>query len=163
MKEIGFWIIVAVYIIILVLMSAYAHAADTTINYKGMPVQSAISPSISAYGSDMCRSGVSGAANTGVVSISGGMTIIDDNCEKIRLARVLNDLGLKVAAVSLLCQDDRVFKSMLQAGSPCPVGGAIGDAAKKAWKELRPEVFEELYGKNTKILPTPNMFNNNKE
>ena len=124
--------------------------ADTTIRYKGM-TPSAFAPSISAYGSDMCRSGVSGGANTGMISISGGATIVDENCEKIRLARVLNDLNLKVAAVSLLCQDERVFAAMLQSGSPCPIRGSIGDAAERAWFDLKPEVFEKLYGKNFTI------------
>lgn len=123
-------------------------AADTTIKYSGMPVPSAMSPSISAFSNDMCKSGVSGGANTGVISISGGATITDENCERIKLAKVMNDLGLKVAAVGILCQDDRVFEAMLQAGSACPIAGSISDAALQAWFELRPEVFERLYGKD---------------
>ena len=55
----------------------HAHADTTTINQKGMPVPSAMAPSISGFSNDMCRSGVSGGANTGVLSISGGMTIVD--------------------------------------------------------------------------------------
>jgi len=125
-----------------------AFAADTTIKYSGMPVPSAMSPSISAFSNDMCKSGVSGGANTGVISISGGATITDENCERIKLAKVMNDLGLKVAAVGILCQDERVFEAMLQAGSACPINGAIGDAAMMAWFELKPEVFERLYGKD---------------
>ena len=125
-----------------------AFSADTTIKYSGMPVPSAMSPSISAFSNDMCKSGVSGGANTGVISISGGATITDENCERIKLAKVMNDLGLKVAAVGILCQDDRVFEAMLQAGSACPINGAIGDAALRAWYELKPEVFVRLYGKN---------------
>jgi len=126
----------------------YAFSADTTIKYSGMPVPSAMSPSISAFSNDMCKSGVSGGANTGVISISGGATITDENCERIKLAKVMNDLGLKVAAVGILCQDDRVFEAMLQAGSACPIKGAIGDAAERAWYELKPEVFVRLYGKD---------------
>ena len=123
-------------------------AADTTIKYSGMPVPSAMSPSISAFSNDMCKSGVSGGANTGVISISGGATITDENCERIKLAKVMNDLGLKVAAVGILCQDERVFEAMLQAGSACPIKGAIGDAAERAWYELKPEIFVRLYGKD---------------
>jgi hypothetical protein len=107
-----------------------------------------MSPSISAFSNDMCKSGVSGGANTGVISISGGATVTDENCERIKLSKVLNDLGLKVAAVGVLCQDERVFEAMLQAGSACPINGAIGDAALRAWYELKPEVFVRLYGKN---------------
>jgi len=125
-----------------------AFSADTTIKYSGMPVPSAMSPSISAFSNDMCKSGVSGGANTGVISISGGATITDENCERIKLAKVLNDLGLKVAAVSVLCQDERVFEAMLQAGSICPIKGSLQDAAERAWYELKPEVFVRLYGKD---------------
>ena len=125
-----------------------AFSADTTIKYSGMPVPSAMSPSISAFSNDMCAAPYSGGANTGVISISGGGVINDSNCERIKLSKVLNDLGLKVAAVSVLCQDERVFEAMLQAGSACPIKGAIGDAAERAWYELKPEVFVRLYGKN---------------
>lgn len=125
-----------------------AWSADTNIKYSGMPVPSAMAPSISSFSSDMCKSAVSGGANTGVISISGGATVTDENCERIKLAKVMNDLGLKVAAVGVLCQDDRVFEAMLQAGSACPINGAIGDAAIRAWYEIKPEVFVRLYGKN---------------
>ena len=123
-------------------------SADSRISYSGMPTPSAMAPSISAFSSDMCKSGVSGGANTGVISISGGATVTDENCERIKLAKVMNDLGLKVAAVGILCQDERVFEAMLQAGSSCPIGGSVGDAAMRAWYELKPEVFERLYGKD---------------
>ena len=125
-----------------------AFSADTSISYSGMPVPSAMAPSISSFSSDMCKSAVSGGANTGVISISGGATITDENCERIKLAKVMNDLGLKVAAVGILCQDERVFEAMLQAGSACPINGAVGDAALRAWYELKPDVFARLYGKN---------------
>ena len=141
-------IIIVCFLIIGLIWIQYAFSADTTIKYSGMPVPSAMSPSISAFSNDMCKSGVSGGANTGVISISGGATITDENCERIKLAKVMNDLGLKVAAVSILCQDDRVFEAMLQAGSACPINGAISDAAMMAWFELKPEVFERLYGKD---------------
>ena len=139
-------IIIVSLLLISLLGVHYAFSADTNIKYSGMPVPSAMSPSISSFSNDMCKSGVSGGANTGVISISGGATITDENCERIKLAKVMNDLGLKVAAVGILCQDDRVFEAMLQAGSACPINGAIGDAAMMAWYELRPEVFTRLYG-----------------
>jgi len=139
-------IIIVTLLLIPLLGVHYAFSADTNIKYSGMPVPSAMSPSISSFSNDMCKSGVSGGANTGVISISGGATITDENCERIKLAKVMNDLGLKVAAVGILCQDDRVLEAMLQAGSACPINGAIGDAAMMAWYELRPEVFTRLYG-----------------
>lgn len=140
-------------LLVLLFWVYHAFSADTTIKYSGMPVPSAMAPSISSFSNDMCKSGVSGGANTGLLAVSGGVTITDENCERIKLAKVMNDLGLKVAAVSILCQDDRVFKAMLQAGSACPINGAIGDAAFRAWYELKPQVFKELYGKDY-TLPT---------
>jgi hypothetical protein len=140
-------------LVVLIFWIYNAFSADTTIKYSGMPVPSAMAPSISAFSNDMCKSGISGGANTGVFAVSGGVTITDENCERIKLSKVLNDLGLKVAAVGVLCQDERVFEAMLQAGSACPINGAIGDAAFRAWYELKPETFKKLYGKNY-TLPT---------
>ena len=135
-------------ILVILFWSYHAFSADTSISYSGMPVPSAMAPSISSFSSDMCKSAVSGGANTGVISISGGATVTDENCERIKLAKVMNDLGLKVAAVGVLCQDERVFEAMLQAGSACPINGSIGDAAMRAWYEIKPEVFVRLYGKD---------------
>ena len=69
----------------LALAMDYAFAADTNIvtNMKGMPVPSAIAPSISTMNPKICKTGVSGGANTGVVSISGGFTVEDENCARV--------------------------------------------------------------------------------
>jgi len=142
------------FVIVFLLSQSYAHA-DTTINNKGMPVPSAMAQSMSGFSNDMCKSGVSGGANTGMFSISGGATITDENCERIKLAKTLNDLGLKVAAVSVLCQDNRVWEAMEMSGSPCPIGGSLGYTAKRAWHEKDPKRFEKLYG-STYTLPLVN-------
>lgn len=96
---------------------------------------------------DVCAVPVSGAVSSTVIGFSGGTVITDQNCERIKLAKVLNDLGLKVAAVAALCADLRVWEAMEMSGSPCPIGGSIGDAARQAWVELYPERFKKLYGK----------------
>jgi hypothetical protein len=85
--------------------------------------------------SDVCVTGISAAVQTGFLGLSGGKTIRDKNCERLKLARSLYGMGLKVAGVSLLCQDKRVFDAMMAAGTPCPYEGQIGDKAKKAWLE----------------------------
>ncbi len=133
-----------------------AHADTTTINQKGMPVPSAMAPSISGFSNDMCRSGVSGGANTGVLSISGGMTIVDENCERIKIFNAFNTGGLKVTGVSVLCQDIRGWNAMEMSGSPCPYGGMMGHAARKAWFKRYPERFKALYGEDFNLpeLPT---------
>ena len=82
----------------------------------------------------MCTTGVGGAVQTQVFGISAGKTVRDENCERIKLSRGLYDMGMKVAAVSLMCQDARVFNAMLMAGTPCPYRGKIGEEALNAWK-----------------------------
>ena len=133
----------------------YAWADTTTINNKGMPVPSAMAPSMSAFSQDVCAVPVSGAGNVGVFSVSAGTVLLDDNCVKIKLAKTLNDLGLKVAAVSVLCQDEKVWNAMEMSGSPCPYSGAVGDAAKKAWFKKHPERFKKLYGEDFNIPALP--------
>ena len=99
------------------------------------PPPSAISPSINSSNSDLCTVGVSGAVQTQILGISSGQTIRDMNCERLKNAKVLYDMGMKVAAVSVMCQDERVFNAMMMAGTPCPFEGKIGEEAKELWIE----------------------------
>jgi len=103
---------------------------DTTIN---SPPPSAISPQISASNSDLCTVGVAGAVQTQILGISAGRTVRDMNCEKLKNAKTMYDMGMKVAAVSVMCQDERVFDAMMNAGTPCPKDGLVGDQARLAW------------------------------
>lgn len=98
------------------------------------PPPSAIAPSINTSNSDLCTIGVSGAVQTQILGISAGKTVRDMNCEKLKNAKTLYDMGMKVAAVSVMCQDDRVFDAMMNAGTPCPYNGLIGDAARLGWE-----------------------------
>jgi len=98
------------------------------------PPPSAIAPSINSSNSDLCTVGVSGAVQTQILGISAGKTVRDMNCEKLKNAKTLYDMGMKVAAVSVMCQDPRVFKAMMNAGTPCPYDGLIGEQAREAWK-----------------------------
>lgn len=99
------------------------------------PPPTAVSPSISATNSDLCTVGVAGAVQTQILGISAGSTVRDMNCEKLKNAKTLYDMGMKVAAVSVLCQDRRVHDAMKMAGTPCPYLGAIGQAAQDNWDE----------------------------
>ena len=99
------------------------------------PPPSAITPSINATNSDICTTGMAGAVQTQIIGISAGTTIVDENCEQLKIAKTLYDMGMKVAAVSTLCTDHRVFDAMWMAGTPCPHYGAIGDDARKGWEE----------------------------
>lgn len=98
------------------------------------PPPSAIAPAMMSGGNnDLCTTGVSGAVQTQILGISGGGTVRDLNCERLKLSKTLYDMGMKVAAVSALCQDERVFTAMMNAGTPCPVDGKIGAEAKQIW------------------------------
>lgn len=115
--------------------------SNSTINSTGRnettvksPPPSAISPNINISNSDLCTVGIAGAVQTQILGISAGSTIRDMNCERLKLSKTLYDMGMKVAAVSTLCQDKRVFDAMMMAGTPCPYDGAIGNEAKQQWK-----------------------------
>jgi uncharacterized lipoprotein len=97
------------------------------------PPPSAIAPSVTSINSDICVTGFSGAAQTQIFGISFGSTRVDYNCERLKLSKTLYDMGMKVAAVSTMCQDRRVFDAMMNAGTPCPIDGKIGAEAKEIW------------------------------
>jgi len=119
----------------------------STTNGSDVPPPSANSPSYSSMSQDVCSMGVSGSLSTGLVGFSGGKHVVDENCERIKLAKVLQDFGMKVASVAVLCQDKRVFAAMEAAGTPCPYQGKIGPQAAEMWEkypELRPDYEEHL-------------------
>ena len=112
--------------------SSSTTTSTTNSNIKSSP-PSAAAPSYNSMTQDVCAVGVSGGIQTFGIGLSGGKHVIDENCERLKLARILNDFGMKVAAVAILCQDERVFESMIQAGTPCPIDGRIGKEAEKLW------------------------------
>ena len=114
-------------------------SSSTTNNTSNSDIRSAPpsagAPSYNSMTQDVCAVGASAGVQTFGVGISGGKHFIDKNCERLKLARILNDFGMKVAAVAILCQDERVFESMIQAGTPCPIDGRIGKEAMKLWEK----------------------------
>ena len=120
---------------------------STTTSNSTVPPPSANSPSYSSMSQDVCSMGVSGSVTTSFVGVSGGKHFIDENCERIKLAKVLQDFGMKVASVAILCQDHRVHKAMQSAGTPCPFDGKIGKEAQAMWDrypELSPDYENHL-------------------
>jgi hypothetical protein len=107
-------------------------------NIKSAP-PTASAPSYNSMTQDVCSTGASMGVQTFGLGISGGKHFIDENCERLKLARILNDFGMKVAAVAILCQDERVFESMIQAGTPCPIDGKIGNDALVLWNKYNHE------------------------
>ena len=113
--------------------SSSTTTSTNTSNIKSAPPTSN-APSYNSMTQDVCALGVSAGIQTFGIGVSGGKHVIDKNCERLKLARILNDFGMKVAAVAILCQDERVFESMIQAGTPCPIDGKIGSEAMGLWK-----------------------------
>ena len=109
------------------------------------PPPSAISPQFSSgNNSDLCTIGVAGAVQTQILGISAGTTFTEENCIRLKNAKTLYDMGMKVAAVSVMCQDTAVFDAMMMAGTPCPYDGQIGEAAKLGWETHEEKLREEL-------------------
>ena len=132
-----------------------SESTSTTNNTTNSDIRSAppsaSAPSYNSMTQDVCAVGVSAGVQTFGFGVSGGKHVIDKNCERLKLARILNDFGMKVAAVAILCQDERVFESMIQAGTPCPIDGKIGKEAKALWSKYdheRPDY--DIYVKRMK-------------
>jgi hypothetical protein len=130
-------------------------STSTTNNTTNSDIKSAPptagAPSYNTMTQDVCAVGVSAGIQTFGIGLSGGKHVIDKNCERLKLARILDQFGMKVAAVAILCQDERVFESMIQAGTPCPIDGRIGKEAEKLWAKYdheRPDY--DLYVKRMK-------------
>jgi len=142
-----------------------SESSSTTTNTSNSNIRSAPptagAPSYNSMTQDVCAVGASAGLQTFGVGISGGKHFIDKNCERLKLARILNDFGMKVAAVAILCQDERVFESMIQAGTPCPIDGRIGKAAQALWNKYdfeRPDykAYVKRMKKREKVQPVIN-------
>ena len=113
---------------------SYTDSTSNSTTTVKSPPPTAVAPAITSINNDLCAVGVSGAAQTQILGIAIGSTFTDKNCERLKLAGRLYDMGMKVAAVATLCQDERVFTAMMNAGTPCPVDGKIGEQAKAIWE-----------------------------
>ena len=128
--------------------------SSTVVTDKSVPTASA--PSVVVNNNDVCKSAAAVSVQTQVLGIATGVTITDENCERIKLARSLYGMGMKVAAVSTLCRDYRVFDAMWMSGTPCPFMGKIGDDAKSSWQknlDVMPVASEIRIIEETKVIP----------
>jgi len=132
------WVFVSLLFLIVLVPLAYAADTNTVTSTVVTSVDktppTANSPSVVVNNSDICRSGFSGSVQSLRIGISSGQTTVDLNCERIKLARSLYGMGMKVASVALLSQDPRVFDAMWFAGTFPPYKGLIGLDAKEAWE-----------------------------
>ena len=128
---------------------------DTNVNQKiETPPPSAIAPTIQMGGNDTCTVTFSAAVQTQILGMSGGGHVRDMNCERLKNSKTLYNMGMKVAAVSLMCQDPNVYKAMQMAGTPCPFNGEIGDEAQKLWDQnpsMQPSEIEKEVRRNDKL------------
>ena len=142
---VAFWIV-----FVLPVMAADPIVTETTINQTTngnqttkveSPPPSAISPQFgSGNNSDLCTISSSGSVQTQILGLSVGTTYTEENCLRLKKAQKLYMFGMKVAAVSVMCQDPDVWSAMMSAGTPCPIDGLIGDEAKRAWAVKTDEI-----------------------
>jgi hypothetical protein len=112
------------------------------------PVMSAIAPTVmGGGGNDSCLMPRSGGVSLSIVGVSAGNAIQDEHCNRRKNARLLGapqavgGLGLQVSAISVLCQDPTVFRSMMLANTPCPISDTktgkllMGKAAINKYRE----------------------------
>lgn len=140
--------------------TSYAGGSTSTTNnttnaYQGdsRVVNSANAPAMNNFSQDVCSIAMSGGISTFGLGISAGSSKRDENCERLKLAKLLDQLGMKVASVSLLCQDSRVFEAMAQSSTWCPINGKIGKEAELEWKKygkLRPDY--DVYIENLQYI-----------
>jgi len=147
------WVFLALLFLMVLVPLAYGADTNTVTSTVVTSVDktppTANSPSVVVNNSDICRSGYSGSVQSLKIGISSGQTTVDLNCERIKLARSLYGMGMKVASVALLSQDPRVFDAMWFAGTFPPYKGLIGLDAKEAWEN---DVAQIPDGSQMKII-----------
>ena len=122
-------------------LGADTNTVSSTVVTNNTP-PTANAPSVVVNNSDICKTAVAGAVQTQILGISSGVTVRDENCERLKLSRSLYAMGMKVAAISTLCADSRVFDAMWNAGTYCPYNASIGEDAKKGWEENKDKIPE---------------------
>ena len=113
---------------------AETNTVSSTVVTNSTP-PTANAPSIINSNSDICKVGVGGSVQNNVLGVATGVLIDDQLCQKLKLSRSMYTYGMKVAAVSILCQDPRVWDAMTDAGTPCPAQGLIGAEAASYWSD----------------------------
>jgi len=133
-------VIVAVLFLFILIITSEAKAETNTVSSTvtgtttvDKAPSTASAPSVIVNNQDVCTTGASAAVQTQILGIAGATVNTDENCERLKLSRALYGMGMKVAAVSVLCQDERVFNAMEMAGTPCPYFGTIGETAQAGW------------------------------
>lgn len=117
---------------------------STTNNNNKTPAAPANAPSTQIYSSQSCTIAYSGALSTVTFGIAGSSYYHDPYCERRLLATTLDKMGLRIGALSLLCQDPNVRRALYDAASYCPINGKIGKEAKAEWDKLNADVTDQV-------------------
>tara|TARA_R100001126_G_scaffold92478_1_gene62366 strand:- start:68 stop:640 length:573 start_codon:yes stop_codon:yes gene_type:complete len=120
---------------------AETNTVSSTVVTNNTP-STANAPSVVVNNSDVCKTAASAGVQTQILGIASGITVTDENCERIKLSRSLYAMGMKVAAISTLCADARVFDAMWNAGTYCPYNASIGEEARKGWEQNKDKIPE---------------------
>ena len=120
-------------------IQAETNTVSSTVVTNSTP-PTANAPTIMNNNSDICKVGVGASVQNNVVGVATGVVIDDELCQKLKLSRSMYAYGMKVAAVSILCQDARVWDAMTDAGTPCPARGSIGAEAAQYWSDNPSEI-----------------------
>lgn len=88
---------------------------------RSMPVSTAISPTLMSSGQQSCLKSLSGGLQLMSVGISSGKYVQDEECNRRLNAITLSNMGMKVASVSLMCQNAQVWRAMFMSATPCPI------------------------------------------
>tara|TARA_B100000519_G_scaffold191521_1_gene192018 strand:+ start:140 stop:766 length:627 start_codon:yes stop_codon:yes gene_type:complete len=112
------------------------------------PVSTASAPSMQTYSQRSCIIGLTGGFS--IIGFSGslGSYVHDEHCQRIADSTMLSQLGLKIAAIARMCEDEKVFESLLQSGTPCPIlhegKSLIGAEAMKVILDRRKPENEKI-------------------
>ena len=137
------WLIYIVSFVMLLLTASVTLAETNTVSstvVTNSTPPTANAPTIMNNNSDICKVGVGASVQNNVVGVATGVVIDDELCQKLKLSRSMYAYGMKVAAVSILCQDARVWDAMTDAGTPCPARGSIGAEAAEYWTDNPDEI-----------------------
>lgn len=148
---IGFWLIIVIPTIVqaadpIVTESTQTivSSGDQTTTLKSPP-PSAIASQITSSSSDfLCTVSASGAIQTQILGLSLGGMHTDDNCEMLQKAHALYNMGMKVAAIAVLCNDPVIHSAMANSSTFCPYKGLLGQSAKDAWDANQQDIPKEL-------------------
>ena len=137
------WLIYIASFVMLLLTASVSLAETNTVSstvVTNSTPPTANAPTIMNNNSDICKVGVGASVQNNVVGVATGVVIDDELCQKLKLSRSMYAYGMKVAAVSILCQDARVWDAMTDAGTPCPARGSIGAEAAQYWTDNPDEI-----------------------